>query len=177
MVRDPFPISGDNRGYLRCVVVVFRYMARSAIVNIKGVIWPGERVLQCSGVFLAICLPLLSTSAHSAVIEVIFVPSTEYTLVTVTGPFELSDIDNFKTKISVISRAIVSFVSDGGSLLAGIEIGTTIRLKGFASAVPDGARCASACALAWLGGTTRFMGNGAQIGFHSSSLNHVRASR
>jgi hypothetical protein len=30
------------------------------------------------------------------------------------------------------------------------------------------ARCALACALAWLGGTRRFMGRGAQIGFHSA---------
>jgi hypothetical protein len=56
--------------------------------------------------------------------------------------------------------------SDGGSVLAGIEIGEAIRLKGFQTLVVE--RCASACALAWLGGTQRFMKAGAQIGFHAA---------
>ena len=121
--------------------------------------------------FFAICLFLtIPTAAIGATIEVISVDATEYQLVTVTGPFELDDIANFKTKTSLLTKAIVSFVSDGGNLKAGIEIGQEIRMKGFASAVPNAARCASACALAWLGGTTRFMGNSARIGFHSSSL-------
>jgi hypothetical protein len=56
--------------------------------------------------------------------------------------------------------------SNGGSVLAGIEIGEAIRLKGFQTLVVG--RCASACALAWLGGTQRFMKAGAQIGFHAA---------
>ena len=32
----------------------------------------------------------------------------------------------------------------------------------------EGKRCASACALAWLGGTPRFMGDGALVGFHAA---------
>jgi SPOR domain len=62
----------------------------------------------------------------------------------------------------------VSFSSDGGSLLAGLQTGETIRLKNFSTLVPDQARCASSCALAWLGGTTRFMGSRAQVGFHAA---------
>ena len=58
--------------------------------------------------------------------------------------------------------------SDGGSLVAGIRIGTLIREKKFTTIIPDGASCASACALAWLGGTRRFMGEGASVGFHAA---------
>jgi hypothetical protein len=65
-------------------------------------------------------------------------------------------------------NAIVVFESRGGSLLAGIEIGKTIRLKGFATFVPDTVQCASACALAWLGGRVRFMSNSARVGFHAA---------
>jgi hypothetical protein len=36
--------------------------------------------------------------------------------------------------------------------------------------VPTGVQCASACALAWLGGTKRLMGPGALIGFHAASV-------
>jgi len=66
------------------------------------------------------------------------------------------------------SDAIVVFHSPGGSLLAGIEIGKAIRLKGFSTYVPDGMQCASACALAWLGGQVRFMSAGGRIGFHAA---------
>jgi hypothetical protein len=58
--------------------------------------------------------------------------------------------------------------SDGGSLLAGIRIGEIIRLKGFVTVVANGARCASACATAWLGGVRRFMGEQVRIGFHAA---------
>jgi hypothetical protein len=46
--------------------------------------------------------------------------------------------------------------------------GKIIRLRNFATLVPDNVRCASACALAWLGGAVRFMGPQAQIGFHAA---------
>jgi hypothetical protein len=60
------------------------------------------------------------------------------------------------------------FSSDGGDLEAGIQIGRLIRLKGFLSLVSGGARCASACALAWLGGSKRLMEPAAQVGFHAA---------
>ena len=49
-------------------------------------------------------------------------------------------------------------------------MGKTIRLKGFATAVPENALCASACALIWLAGNPRFIGEGAHIGFHASYI-------
>jgi hypothetical protein len=81
---------------------------------------------------------------------------------------ESKDKELFLRKIFALSNAIVAFESDGGSLLAGIEIGETIRLKNFSTVVPNGRRCASACALAWLGGTRRFLGPESRIGFHSA---------
>jgi hypothetical protein len=58
--------------------------------------------------------------------------------------------------------------SDGGSLLAGINIGRLIRLRNYATIVPSGARCASACAFAWLGGSPRYMASDAFVGFHAA---------
>jgi hypothetical protein len=89
-------------------------------------------------------------------------------LVVITGDLDLADKDDFLRKIAPLSSAIVSFSSDGGSLLAGLQIGETIRLKNFSTLVPDQARCASSCALAWLGGTRRYMGSRAQVGFHAA---------
>lgn len=117
----------------------------------------------------ACLLLLLSSAADSATINVTLLSSPEDGLVTVVGPFEASDFDDFRTKTAYLTSAIVAFTSDGGNLSAGIRIGETIRLKNFTTVVPNRARCASACALAWLGGTQRLMGDGAQIGFHSAS--------
>jgi hypothetical protein len=64
--------------------------------------------------------------------------------------------------------AVVLLESPGGSALAGIEIGRTIRLRNFLTWVPSGVRCASACAAAWLGGTKRLMGKSALVGFHAA---------
>src|SRR5262249_30215283 len=62
-----------------------------------------------------------------------------------------------------LSSAFVAFSSDGGSLVAGLRIGEAIRRKRFSTIVPDGRRCASACALAWLGGVERFIGISGKI--------------
>lgn len=60
------------------------------------------------------------------------------------------------------------FNSEGGNLMAGLEIGRAIRLKGFDTLVPDKMYCASACALAWLGGKTRWAGPGDHSTFHAA---------
>ena len=81
-------------------------------------------------------------------------------LVVIDGEFDRDDVDTFRSKVAAVAtgRATVAFRSEGGSLVAGLRIGALIREKKFATLVPDGAVCASACALAWLGGARRFMG-------------------
>jgi hypothetical protein len=89
-------------------------------------------------------------------------------IIVINGPLLPNEGEQFKSLIAFISKAVVVFQSDGGNLQAGIEIGRAIRLKGFATFVPDGIRCASACATAWLGGLPRFVGPRAYIGFHAA---------
>jgi hypothetical protein len=107
--------------------------------------------------------------ARAATIEVTPIGQGDLSIVIVKGELVYEDIEQFRTKTSMLPKAFVLFGSDGGNLAAGIEIGTTIRLKGYFSLVPDGVRCASACASAWLGGNKRFMGKTALIGFHAAS--------
>lgn len=97
-------------------------------------------------------------------------------LITLDGDLELADIDSFRSKIASLSRATVAFRSDGGSLLAGIRIGMLIRVNNFITVVPDGAQCASACAVAWLGGARRFMGMGSRVGFHAAYVQKAGAT-
>ena len=122
----------------------------------------GRSALLCA--FLFAC-----ARADAATIAIASLGSNnEEAFVVVTGPFEQGDIDQFRTTTAFLRKAVVAFASDGGNLVAGIEIGTMLRLKGFSTLVPDGARCASACAIAWLGGVKRYMGATAQVGFHAA---------
>src|SRR5947208_14599702 len=94
----------------------------------------------------------MMTTVNAASIIVLPLSQNKLSLVVITGAIDLADRDEFLRKIAPLQSAIVSFSSDGGSLLAGLQIGETIRLKNFSTLVPDHARCASSCALAWLGG-------------------------
>jgi SPOR domain len=118
--------------------------------------------------YMLLALLAMTTTAHAASIVVLPLGQNKPSLVVITGTIDLADKDEFLRKIAPLQSAIVSFSSDGGSLLAGLQIGETIRLKNFSTLVPDQARCASSCALAWLGGTRRFMGSRAQVGFHAA---------
>jgi len=118
-------------------------------------------------IYVAILFAFAS-SARAATIAVSPMQTADTMLVTVTGPLVLSDGEQFRQTVAGLSNAIVAFRSDGGSVAAGIEIGRQIRLRNFSTLVPDDARCASACALAWLGGSKRLMGSNTRIGFHAA---------
>jgi hypothetical protein len=93
-------------------------------------------------------------------------------LIAIDGELEISDIDSFRAKAEPlpVGRTTVEFRSKGGKLLAGIRIGAQVRAKKFNTVVPDGAQCASACALAWLGGARRFVGENSNVGFHTAYI-------
>jgi hypothetical protein len=120
---------------------------------------------------LAVVLCLWSTSGLAANISLSPLDGDPaHALVAVEGDLEVGDHGKFRTQVGRLTKAVVVLNSRGGNLLAGIEIGKTIRLKSFATAVLDGLQCASACAFAWLGGSPRFMERGAQIGFHAAYI-------
>src|SRR4029453_1362422 len=79
-------------------------------------------------------------------------------VVMVEGLLVADDEDQFGAKTPSLPSAFVRFSSDGGRLVAGLRLGEAIPRKGFSTIVPDGQLCASACALAWLGGVERFIG-------------------
>ena len=116
-------------------------------------------------VFL-LCIFVLCKNAVSASIEVIKI-NEELDLISIQGPIEYRDDVSFRLKALNSKKAIVALVSPGGNLDAGLSIGKQIRASGYATMV--GAKlCASACALAWLGGERRYMTSNASIGFHAA---------
>ncbi|HRO61892.1 MAG TPA: hypothetical protein PK177_22490 [Burkholderiaceae bacterium] len=60
----------------------------------------------------------------------------------------------------------VLFDSGGGDEPAGLAIGRLIRKQGLATRIPSGARCASACADAFLGGVARRIEPNGRYGIH-----------
>jgi hypothetical protein len=121
-----------------------------------------RRLFPCA----ALAILLLTGVASAARIDVDRAGDTP--TVTVRGTLETNDGKRFADAIAGLTKALVMFSSNGGDLDAGLAIGRAIRQGKFSTAVPAGVQCASACALAWLGGTTRYMANSARIGFHAA---------
>src|SRR5262245_29817038 len=121
---------------------------------------------------LALSLSLACTAPTTAAeisIEANSTPSSA--LIAVDGTLVPADVDQFRAKVAGIKKAAVIFRGDGGSLYAAIRIGKFIRSKNWLTYVPADVKCASACALAWLGGTRRFADPTARIGFHAAGTN------
>lgn len=114
---------------------------------------------------------LLNMSALAAVITVLPLEPNQPAIVMVQGELVYADAEQFRQKTAYLTQAIVVFDSPGGNLLAGVDIGTTIRMRNFKTWTPDQAICASACGLAWLGGGTRYISPNGRIGFHAANKN------
>ena len=88
----------------------------------------------------------------------------------VYGTFAYGDGERFEQLSTTLPKGTtVMFDSAGGNLLAGLKIGETMRARGFSSLVGAGSVCASSCAIAWLGGTRRYLSSGGRLGFHAAS--------
>jgi hypothetical protein len=121
----------------------------------------------------ALSLPDHPTAGKGAIfkVEAVTQGGRKTNVISVDGELQAGDGERFADVAISVTNAVIVLNSPGGDLVAGIEIGKAIRLKGFRTAVPQGFSCASACALAWLGGSPRFMGQGSTIGFHAAYAN------
>lgn len=131
------------------------------------------------GIYLGVLCLSMSGVNPAWPARILVSPATETVAqVTITGELNFNDALTFLRKTESLKKAVVLLRSPGGNAIAGVLIGRAIRKKGFLTVVPPKASCASACALAWLGGARRFMGKNAQIGFHAAyTLRGGRARR
>jgi ATP-dependent protease ClpP protease subunit len=97
--------------------------------------------------------------------------------ISIQGDLRSGDDVVFAQAASTYERAVVLLISPGGSALAGMRIGEHIRERRFSTGVAPGTMCASACALAWLGGVNRYMSVNSQIGFHAVFVEEQGARR
>ena len=115
---------------------------------------------------LFLILAYLPSYAHGAQISVLPADSNGPAAISITGKLAPGDERVFKKFALTLEEAVVVFDSNGGNLIAGIEIGRAIRLQEYSTTIAEYGTCASACALAWLGGIQRFLPPNAQVGFH-----------
>jgi hypothetical protein len=93
-----------------------------------------------------------------------------YRFIIVSGEFDPADnLSRFTELVRSHQVEIVIFHSSGGNPLKAMELGRLIRRLGLHTVQSRGAECASACALAFLGGTFRIAEPGS-IGVHKSSF-------
>jgi hypothetical protein len=112
------------------------------------------------------------SAASAATIDVI--EDEMGTVILIKGEMVDGDQVAFDNIARNYDDAVVVLESPGGDLVSGLEIGLSIRELGFDTLVVDGSECASACALAWMAGETRSMGDHADVGFHAAyiEVNH-----
>lgn len=90
--------------------------------------------------------------------------------VMVSGEFSYDDnLDEFASVVRSHNPSVIGFNSPGGNVSKAMELGRLIRSYRLNTLQPKGPDCASACALAFLGGVTRWSEPGA-IGVHKSSF-------
>jgi hypothetical protein len=132
--------------------------------------WPQEGLVLMTRRATLAFLMLMSGAANAADITIEPDPSRkDRTLVLLKDRIEPKDGEKFKTLAGHLTGAVVvAFASPGGKMFDAMHIGRMIRMKGWATSVPPGATCSSACALAWLGGTTRYVWQTARVGFHAA---------
>jgi hypothetical protein len=120
---------------------------------------------------LAAVAVLLATSARAATIEV-DTRAIRRPLSRLPGSWSLGTKTPFEPRRRTSAARSSRCSAEGGNLHAGIDIGTQVRMKGYATVVLPKAMCASACGLIWLAGSSRAImydkrGNYGRVGFHA----------
>ena len=80
------------------------------------------------------------------------------------GEIKQRDSDKLKAMVEATGINTVFLNSNGGNAVEGFNLGYTINELGLQTIVADGTSCLSACAIAFLGGTSKVQGG--LLGFH-----------
>jgi membrane-bound ClpP family serine protease len=91
------------------------------------------------------------------------------TVLLVSGVIGPGSYDEFRDAVSRSRPEIVVIEGPGGVLGEAILIGEEIRRRSLDTLVAANRNCASACAVVFLSGRTRYVGPGAHVGLHSAS--------
>lgn len=126
------------------------------------------------GVLRFFLLALIASGifAHSARADIALerITTEKGVLLLLRGSFALSDDPQaLAREVATTGAKVITFDSDGGNVVTAIAYGRVIRALGLSTFQLRSGQCASACALAFVGGTIRYAEPGA-IGVHQSSF-------
>jgi hypothetical protein len=125
---------------------------------------PFHHAIRAASAVVLLCLSIdVAVSA-----EIRRAASSGADLIQLEGLIVAEDRASFQVAADPSGKAIVLLDSPGGSLAAGLAMGSLIHRKHFATLVPRDTLCASACALMWLAGNPRAIGPGGAVGFHAA---------
>jgi hypothetical protein len=124
---------------------------------------------------VAVVTPLVS-SANAADMRVErSADSSRSLLIVINGDIVSGDYAKFKKIADRLPYGtVVIMTSRGGLLVDGLDIGTTIRAKGFSTFAYD--YCMSVCAMMWLAGVQRSTLSDTSIGFHGAGYENGEPS-
>src|SRR5262245_30143395 len=116
----------------------------------------------------------LTSTAGAATITVHDPDSHGRVFVDLVGKIEDGDAETFQAKTAKVTssnfgarKIIVTLVSPGGMANPAMRIADLIRRNAMSTFVPGDRTCTSACAIIWLAGVSRIVGDTPQIGFHA----------
>jgi hypothetical protein len=133
------------------------------------------QAVKAALVALTIIAP--AREALSATITVHEPDSEGRVFVDFVGKINDDDFKTFKEKTDQIypigaghpkKQVFVMLMSCGGSGIPALQIGDWMRTRGMSTFVPGDRTCASACALIWLAGRPRTVGDTPKIEFHAA---------
>ncbi len=124
--------------------------------------------------FAQYCLIMLLASGFSmpdaSALEFQLGQKDDKKILLLSGAFDPDDSLTFGEILRRAGRIDeVWFDSPGGTVYEGLEIGRRIRAAQLVTRVPQGARCVSICAYAFLGGVLRYIDQGATYEVHMFS--------
>lgn len=90
------------------------------------------------------------------------------TVISISGPIDVGDYDRFVDELNRGRPDVLVLSSPGGNLSEGLAIAAETALLRIPTSVGDSGGCFSACALIWVAGAPRIMGNGSEIGVHAA---------
>ena len=97
------------------------------------------------------------------------------TALLVTGVIGPGSYDEFRSALERATPELVVIEGPGGVLGEALMIGEEVRRRHLTTLVGPHRSCASACAVVFLSGRTKYVGAGATIGLHSASFADGRA--
>jgi hypothetical protein len=97
------------------------------------------------------------------------------TVLLVSGVIRPGAHQQFRTALSSGTPQLVVLDGPGGVLGEALLIAEEVRRRRLSTLVADNRRCASACAIVFLSGSTKYMGSDAAVGLHSASYADGRA--